>query len=96
MGAFFSKGEIDVSVELKDGSKVDSAKVVVLDGEVACLLVRDLIGRLVLINNIHEVSNNTNVCLRQEFPRVLLGGLSCYKCRKFTIEVDQTVNHRFC
>ena len=83
-----------MSVELKDGSKVESAKVVVVEGP--CLLERDLIGRLGLIKNIHEVSNNANICLRQEFLKLFLGGLGCYKGRKLTIEVDQSVNLKFC
>ena len=90
------EGEIDVSVELENGPKVDSAKVVVVDGEGPCLLGRDLIGRLGLINNIHEVHKNANFCLQQEYPKLFSGGLGCYKGRKFTIEVDQSVSPKFC
>ena len=56
-----------MSVELKDGPKVDSAKVVVVDGEGPCLLGRDLIGRLGLITNIHEVSNVLMFVLGKNF-----------------------------
>ena len=45
--------------------------------------------------NIYEVSNNANVCLRQEFPKLFSSGLDCYKGRKFTIGVDQSANPKF-
>ena len=61
-----------------------------MDCESPCLLGRDLIWRLGLIKNIHQVFNNANVCLRQEFPKLFSGSLGCFKGRKFTIEVDQS------
>ena len=56
-----------MSIELKDDPKVDLAKVVVVDGEGPCLLRRDLIGRLGLIKNIHEVSNKAMFVLCKNF-----------------------------
>ena len=61
----------------------------------SCLLVRNLIGRLGLIKDIHKVSNNANVCLGQEFQKLFSGGFGCYKCRKFNIKVDQPVSPKY-
>ena len=85
-----------MSVELKDSPKVDSAKIAVVDGKGPCLLEKHVIGTLGLIKIIHQVSNNANVCLRQEFQKKFSGGLGWYKGLKFTIKVNSSVNHKFC
>ena len=88
-------GEIVVSASLKDGTKVSSAKVVVVDGKGPCLLGRVLMRRLGLIDDVHNVSTIAD-SITQEFPDLFSEGLGCYKGRQFAIEVDPTVPPKFC
>ena len=87
-------GEIYVSIKLENGSKINSARVVVVDGEGPCLLGRDLIKRLGLIDGVHSVSSANSI--KQEFPELFSEGLGCYKDRQFTTEVDPSVSPKFC
>ncbi|XP_076052771.1 uncharacterized protein LOC143032187 [Oratosquilla oratoria] len=91
-------GDITVSAKLEDGSSVDATKLVVVEGKGPCLMGRVLMRRLGLLKEANKLSAGSAIAtsMLHDFPELFSEGLGCYKERRFTIEVDQSVPPKFC